>query len=109
MGTKVSNSVVPYGNDWFSLLTTSIIVQAVNDFRYYLKRAKTADNFFDMRKVKAELMGVVNFVNSQWFEDISPIRRSVMAKKLIEDAKDILKEREFYKEIMEGLYGKTHF
>lgn len=91
-------------DDWYDLLTCSIVRQAVEEFRYYLKRLSMTSSFGVIQHLKSELIGLVNFFNSQWYETISPINRDVLCWQLRQELKKyLIKHKEHEKFLMENI------
>ena len=95
-------------DDWFDLLTCSIVRQAVEDFRFYMRRLEEQTTVFKILRYKAEIQAVLRFIDSQWYEDISPINRSVLKAQLRQEVMEFIKKHKKHKgfyerEILHGL------
>ena len=94
-------------DEWYQLLVCSIVRQSVEEFRYYLSKLHKTNSENVIKSVKNELERLVRFYNSDWFETISPIYKSVLCGQLKKEIREYLKKnkkyQEFLKEIMEEL------
>lgn len=91
-------------DDWYDLLTCSIVRQAVEEFRYYLKRLAKTNSFSVIQHLKVELIEIVKFFNSQWYETISPINRDILCNEIKQELKKyLIKHKEHEKFLMENI------
>lgn len=92
-------------DDWFDLLTCSIVRQAVEEFRYYMYRINGTQVISKIVRYRDEINQILKFFNSKWFEDISPVHRDVICNQLKKEAKEYLNRRNniYIRSIMEEL------
>ena len=85
--TKDKNSNV---ENQYELLASAIVVQAVKDYKYYIKKQLEAP---DNSIVNGQVKLLEKFFNSQWFSTLSGLNKDYLLNRIKKDIESEIKNK----------------